>query len=765
MSRPDAEEEASRLAIEETRPPFDLTNGPLVRPRLVRIAVDHHRLYLGVHHIIFDGASLNRVILPELVALYDDFAAGRPPSLPEPPIQYADFASWSRDGRYDSQFAERMAYWRQHLADAPTLALPVDRPRPIHQSFRGRMEQLFAIPKAQVEELRALSHGNGASMFQALTSAFAILLQRVTGQDDVVLGTVADLRGRYYGGLESMVGYCVTPLVLRADLRDDPSFLEVLGRVRADLRAGLDHLVPFDGLVRELQPNRDRGVNPIFQAMMVMQPANISTDALWTLCHMDAKFGTEVGTVKFDLSIEFDEMTDGVLYGRLGYNTDLFEPESAQRLAARWGPLVTSILAAPGRPISELPLVSDEERNRQVVEWNRTDVDFPRDACLHELIAEQARRTPDAVVADSRGRFSFTELDDRAARLASRLRELGVGPDTLVGVCMRRSADVIVALLGILKAGGAFVPLDPDQPPQRLALMLGEARPSVIITTTSDRVVLPPAPASILCIDSERDSWMSYPPTTATECGPDNLAYVLFTSGSTGTPKGVMVEHRSLVNQLLWRCEWFGLTPADRLLHKTALGFDPSLSELFCPLLSGASLRVLDPGDHADAHRVATAVRDEGITVIGFVPATLVEFIAAAEPGTLESLRLVAAGGETMSAGLVRSFFERFGPDVELLNMYGPTETVVCATSWRCDRAGDGTVPIGRPVANTQIYLLDANLSPVPIGAPGELCIGGVQVARGYLNRPELTAERFVPNPLPSRGTALPDRRHCPSPQ
>ena len=749
MSRPDAEQEATRMAIEDTRPPFDLTTGPLIRPRLVRIAADHHRLYLGLHHIIFDGASLNRVILPELVALYDDFAAGRAPSLPESPIQYADFASWSRDGRYDSEFPERVAYWRQHLTGAPTLELPIDKPRPTHQSFRGRMVQLFAIPKAQVDELRALSHGNGASMFQALTSAFVILLQRCTGNDDIVLGTVADLRGRYYGGVESMVGYCVTPLVLRADLRDDPSFLEVLRRVRAELRAGLDHLVPFEGLVRELQPHRDRGVNPIFQAMMVMQPANVSTDALWTLCHMDAKFGTEVGTVKFDLSVEFDEMTDGVLYGRLGYNTDLFEPESAQRLAARWGPLVTSILAAPARPVSELLILSDEERNRQLVEWNQTEVEYPRATCLHELTAEQARRTPDAVVSDGLGgRLTFAELDDRAGRLASRLRELEVGPETLVGICMQRSTDLVVALLGVLKAGGAFVPLDPDQPHQRLVMMLSEARPSVVITTDRDRGALPTMGARIVCLDRERDDWMSRPAMVATECGPDNLAYVLFTSGSSGSPKGVMVEHSSLINQLLWKVDILGLSAADRLLQKTPLGFDPAVGELFYPLLTGASLTLLAPGDHADPRRLWEVVRDERITVVGFVPSMLEGFIAAADPVDLGSLRLVTAGGETISPGLVRSFFTRFGPAVELRNLYGPTEATLCASSWRCDPSSDGTVPIGRPVANTQIYLLDANLNPVPIGAPGELCIGGVQVARGYVNRPELTAERFVPNPF-----------------
>ena len=314
---------------------------------------------------------------------------------------------------------------------------------------------------------------------------------------------------------------------------------------------------------------------------------------------------------------------------------------------------------------------------------------------------------------------------------------------------MQRSTDMVVALLGILKAGGAFMPLEPDQPRQRLALMLNEARPKVVLTTTEDGRVLPPTSGHIVIVDDERESWMSRPPMVATDCGPDNLAYVLFTSGSTGTPKGVMVEHRSLVNQLLWKSRALGLTPADRLLQKTPLGFDPALWELFCPLLTGASLTLLRPGDHADPRRLAEAVRDERITVVSFVPSMLAAFIATVGSGGYESLRLVTSGGETTSRELVDSFFDRFGDDIELRNLYGPTEAVIAASSWRCGGASDtGSVPIGRPVANTTLYILDAHLQPAPIGAPGELCIGGVQVARGYLNQPGLTAERFVANPF-----------------
>lgn len=745
MSRPAAEHEAARMAAEEARRPYDLNTGPLIRPLLVRIAADHHRIYLALHQIIFDGMSLYRVILPELVALYDDLAAGRAPSLTEPAIQYADFATWSQDAVRDIDFAARVAYWRQHLDGAPTLELPLDKPRPAHQAFRGRMEPL-RIPKAIVDELRTLSRDSGATLFQALASAFAILLQRSTGQEDVVFGTVTDLRQRQE--LETMVGYCVTPLVIRADLHEDPSFFEVLGRVRTDLLGGLDHVVPFNGLVRELDPPRDPGVNPIFQAMIVLETPIVSTNGLWGLHLMHAELDNAVGNDKFDLSIELDERPDGVIHGRLTYNTDLFEPESARRMASRWGMLLESIVAAPTRPISELPVLSDHERHRQLVEWNRTDVDYPRDSCLHELIAEQAQRTPEAIVSDGRNPLTFAELDERAGRLASRLRELGVGPEELVGICMQRSIDVVVALLGILKAGAAFVPLEPDQPRQRLALMLSEARPRVVLTTAEDRRVLPPTSARVLRLDSERESWMSHPPLVATDCGPDNLAYVLFTSGSTGTPKGVMVEHRSIVSHLVWRIGSFNLTSDDRILQQTPLGFDASLWEWFCPLMTGATLVVLEPDAHRDPLRLGAAIRSHGITVARFSPSVLEAFLGAAGGETFESVRMVFVGGETLTSALARRFFECFGTGVELHNLYGPTEATSAATWWRCDPAGETIVPIGRPVANTQTYVLDAECRLLPQGVAGELCIGGVQVARGYLNQPGLTAERFVANPF-----------------
>jgi amino acid adenylation domain-containing protein len=390
-------------------------------------------------------------------------------------------------------------------------------------------------------------------------------------------------------------------------------------------------------------------------------------------------------------------------------------------------------------------LLTEEER-RQLVEWNATESAFPRDSCVHDLVAAQAERTPNATaVSDSQGSLSYAALSDRSGRLARHLRLLGVGPDVLVGVCLRRSIDMVVALLAVLKAGGAFVPLEPDHPHDRLALMLDDARPEVIITTAQLCEILPPHSSHVVRVDADRQQWMSHQPVQRGGSEPTNLAYVLYTSGSTGRPKGVMIEHRAIVNQLAWRVASFGLGPDDRVLQKTPFGFDVSLWELFCPLTSGATMVLLEPGAQAYPRRIAATVRAERITALHFVPSSLQEFLATVGAQGCETVRLVAASGEALSAALVRRFAQSFGPAVELRNLYGPTEASVDATSWRCDPA-DPVVPIGRPVANTQIYVLDEGLRPVPIGEPGELCIGGVGLARGYLNQPELTAERFVAN-------------------
>ncbi|MEO8898571.1 MAG: amino acid adenylation domain-containing protein [Candidatus Dormibacter sp.] len=743
----DAAHDAAKIAAELAREPYQLDTGPLLRPLLVRFADDEHRLYLALHHLIFDGVSLNRVVVPELVALYDAFAAGEQPAMAEPPAQYEDYAAWSHDWTRTPDFEQRLEYWRRHLEGATELPLPLDHPRPRQQRFHGGMERI-RIPRDITARLGSLGSLCHATLFQVLASAFAILLHRLAaGHDDVVFGTVSDMRQR--PELESIVGYCVTSLVLRADLSGDPTFMDVLGRMRGELLEDIAHQVPFSRLVRDLQPRRQPGTNPIFQAMIVLEPSLESEPHGWSLHAEEVEVGNAIGNAKFDLLVELDLRPEGHLEGRVGYNGDLFDRETAQRLTGNWLTLLDGISTSPDRRVSELPLLTEGEIRRQQVEWNRTDVDLPLERCVHELITDQAHRTPDAVaVTNGSERLTYRQLDEQAGRLATYIRERGVGPDVTVGVCLERSFDLVVALLGVLKAGGAFVPLEPDQPRDRLAHMIGDAEPRVILTAARVQGSLPPTTASVVRLDTERDAWMARASLITTDGTPSNLAYVLFTSGSTGTPKGVMIEHRSIVNQLAWRVNSFRLGPDDRILQKTPLGFDVSMWEFFCPLIAGATLVLLDAGAHRDPARVADAIRSHGITVVHFSPVMLDAFLGAAGDETFDSVRLVLVGGETLPAALARRFFGCFDSGVELRNCYGPTETTVAATSWRCDPAGEEVVPIGRPVANTQTYVLDSACRLVPQGVAGELCIGGAQVARGYVNRPELTAEGFVANPF-----------------
>ncbi|MEO8897530.1 MAG: amino acid adenylation domain-containing protein [Candidatus Dormibacter sp.] len=744
--RRDAEEHATAIAAELARQPYQLDKGPLLRPMLVRFGEDEHRLYLVLPHLTVDAVSLHRVVLPELVALYDSFAAEEQPALPDPPTQYADYARWSQEWTKSETYARRMEYWRRHLEGAPQLQLPLDHPRPRQQRFRGGMERV-RLAEALVRRLRSLGLDERATLFQVLASAFAVLLHRYTAaQDDVVFGIVSDLRQRTE--FEAVVGYCFNSVVVRADLGGDPSFRQLVGRLRTELLDGLAQQVPFGRLVGDLQPARDASINPFFQAVLVLLPPPSSTDSEWTL-YQDAKLGNAVGTAKLDLTMELDARPEGHIDGRLIYNTDLFEPATARRIIRHWLRLLEGIVEAPERSVSELPLLTEAELQRHVVEWNATAAAYPDGCGVYELVANQVRRTPDAeAVTDGRTSLTFAELDDQAGRLAHRLSELGVGPDVLVGICMERSIDQVVALLAVLRAGGAFVPLEPDQPRERLAHMLADAAPLAVLTATAVEASLPATSATVIRLDAERGAWMAHPPLESPASDPSSLAYVLFTSGSTGAPKGVMVEHRSLVNQLTWRVESFGLTADDRVLQKTPLGFDVSIWEFLCPLICGATLVILEPGAHRDPLRLALAIRTHRISAMQFVPSLLQASLEAMVEAGCDSVRFMASGGEALSPALARRFFECFGPEVELRNVYGPTEATLDAMSWRCDPAGEEIIPIGHPCANTQVYVVDSHLRPVPIGVPGELCVGGVQVARGYLNRPELTADRFVDNPF-----------------
>ena len=726
------------MAAELARQPYQLDKGPLLRPLLVRFAEDEHRLYLALHHLIFDGVSLNRVVVPELVALYDAFAAGEQPALPEPAIQYADYALWSQEWAKTEGFARRIEYWRRHLEGAPELQLPLDHPRPRQQRFRGAMERV-RLSEDLVRRLRSLSASEGATLFQVLASAFAVLMHRyAAGQDDVVFGTVSDLRQR--PELEAMVGYCLTPVVVRADLGGDPSFRQLLGRVRTELLDDLAQQVPFGRLVGDLQPARDASINPFFQAMLVLEPPLSSTDSSWSLHLMEAELGNAVGNAECDLILELDARPEGQIDGRLIYNSDLFDPQTAQRVTGHWLMLLEGIPEAPERRVSELEMLTAEEINQQVVEWNATEVPYPRDASVHELVARQVERSPEAVaVVFEDDRLTYRELDQKANRLAHRLRAAGADTGKVVGICVERSLDMLVGLLGILKAGAAYVPLDPHHPPDRLAFVLEDSGASVLLT---QRPLLPSLPhhrSEVICLD---ESFADQPGTApAAPVSADDLAYVLYTSGSTGRPKGVCVHHRAVVNFLTSMARLPGMSTADTVVAITTYAFDIAAVELWLPLITGAHTVIAPQEVASDGRRLADLIARSSATVMQATPATwqmLIDSGWSGRPG------LVAlCGGEALPPRLADALLDR---TAALWNMFGPTETTVWSTI-ALVRRGDG-ITIGRPIANTTVHIVDRRLHPVPVGVSGELLIGGDGVARGYLNRPELTAERFVADPF-----------------
>jgi amino acid adenylation domain-containing protein len=738
--------ERERLAEAEAQLAFNLERGPLLRTRLLRLrgpgdGDEEHVLLATLHHIVSDGWSQG-LLFEELATLYGAFVGGRPSPLPELPLQYPDFAAWQRGWLRGEALEAQLAYWRRQLADTPALLeLPTDRPRPALQGFRGGRAAL-SLPQSLADAAAALSRREGASLFMTLLAAFQALLGRYTGQEDVPVGT--PVAGRVRVETESLIGLFVNTLVLRGNLSGDPTFRELLGRVReVALEAFAHQDVPFEKLVEELRPERNLAHTPLFQVMMILQ--NVPTGAV-ALGGLELfRIPLESGTAKLDLMLSLAE--DGGLGGQLEYRTDLFDRTTVVRLLGHFEVLLQAAISGPDRRLSSLPLLTAPER-QQPLEWNDTRTVFPggEAACLHRLFEEQVDRSPDAVALVFEGeRLTWRQLDGRANQLARLLRARGVGPEVRVGVSLERSIEMVVALLGILKAGGAYVPLDPDYPPERLRLMREDAGAAVLLGR-ADGVWEAAAGQS-----AERLEDGGSP-----DVSPGNAAYVIFTSGSTGRPKGAVNTHRAVVNRLLWMQEAYGLTAADRVLQKTPFSFDVSVWEFFWPLITGARLVMARPGGHQDPAYLADTIAAEGVTTLHFVPSMLQIFLEEEGMERCAGLRKVFASGEALPPELARRFLARLGEPfgVELHNLYGPTEAAVDVTFHAC-RSGEERVPIGRPVTNTRLHLLDRHGRPVPVGVPGELHIGGVQVGRGYLQRPDLTAERFVPDPFGEPGSRL----------
>jgi amino acid adenylation domain-containing protein len=739
-------EEVRRIVAEEARQPFNLAEGPLLRGTLLQLGEAEHTLLFTTHHIICDGWSRG-VLIRELAALYEVFSSGKPSPLPELPIQYADFAVWQRQWLQGEVLEAQLTYWKQQLAGSPpVLELPTDRPRPLVQTFQGATQSLM-LPKDLTEALKDLSQQEDATLFMTLLAAFKTLLYRYTGQEDILVGTPIANRNR--SEIERLIGFFVNTLVMRTDLGETPSFRELLSRVRkVALEAYARQDLPFEYLVDELQLERDLSHAPLFQVMFVF--GNTPMSALELPGLTMSLLETDSGTAKFDLTLSMREIEQGLI-GDLEYNTDLFDKSTIARMLTHFQTLLEGVVANPDQRLADLPLLTEAERQQLLVEWNDTQADYPSEVCLHQLFEAQVERSPDAIaVVFEDQQLTYRELNAKANQLAHHLQALGVGSEVLVGICVERSLEMVVGLLGILKAGGAYVPLDPNHPKERLAFILRDTQTPVLLTQQKLLFNLPDDCDSYLLLDtdSEKISWESTQ-NPISQVTSENLAYIIYTSGSTGQPKGTLIPHRGLVNYLTWCTQAYAVEQGTGSVVHSPLTFDLTITGLFSPLLVGRQVELV-PEDIGVESLSAAFCKSSNLSLVKLTPAQLLLLSQQISPQEAAArTRALIIGGENLLAESV-SFWQDWAPETMLVNEYGPTETVVgcCIYQVPSGKRGSGSIPIGKPIANTQLYVLNSYLQPVPMGVAGELYIGGANLARGYLNRPELSAEKFVPNPL-----------------
>jgi amino acid adenylation domain-containing protein len=743
LPEPAREAETRRRAVAEARRPFDLEQGPLLRAELLCLAEAEHVLLLSVHHLVADGWSIG-VLVRELAALYVAYCTGQPSPLPPTPIQYTDYAVWQRQWLQGDILDRQLAYWKQQLAGLAPLRLPSDRPRPAAPSLAGAV-QPFTLSRGLAADLQALCRREGATLFMALLGAFQVLLGRYAGQDDVAVGTPVANRTR--PELEGLIGLFVNTLVLRADLSGNPTFRELLGRVREAALQAFDHQdLPFEKLVEEVQPERDPSRHPLFQVMFVLQnvPSAEPAHPGLELSYLEV----DAPSMPFDLVLSLMSEAGGLI-GSLAYSTDLFDALTVARMAGHYRRLLEGVVADPDQRLSELPLLTEAERRQLLVEWRGPRAACPCNRCVHELFEEQAARTPDAVaVACGQEQLSYRQLDRRANQLAHFLRRAGVGPEVRVGLCLERSAELLVGLLGILKAGAAYVPLDPTYPGQRLALLLEDSQAAVLLTRQEVVTRLPDSGARVICLDADREALVrSSQDDPQHSASADNLAYVIYTSGSTGRPKGVLVRHRSLVCSTLARSHHYR-EPVGKYLLLSSFAFDSSVAGIFWTLCQGGTLVLPPDGGERDPRRIIDLIAGQQVSHVLCLPTVYGLVLAEEQPQRLASLRTVIVAGETCPVDVVVRHRGAL-PLARLFNEYGPTEATVWTTVHDCSAKEPGrVVPIGRPIANTRVYLLDRFLNPVPVGVPGELYVGGPGVSAGYHNAPERTAERFLPDPF-----------------
>ncbi|MEU6432658.1 amino acid adenylation domain-containing protein, partial [Microbispora sp. NPDC046973] len=734
------EHEARAFVAADAATPFDLATGPLIRATLLRLTDDRHVLALCVHHIVSDEWSA-KIFFQELTTLYEAYRDDRSNPLPELPIQYADFAVWQRDWLTGPVLEEQLGYWRNQLADPPVLELPTDRPRPPVRSTTGAAV-IFQIDAATTRRLRELSQRSGSTMFMTLLAAYTVLLNKYTGQHDVIVGS--PVANRNHGQTENLIGFFVNTLALRTDLSGDPTFIELLSRVRATALDAYTHQdLPFEQLVDELGITRDRSRTPLFQTLFNYVMAERDGG--------EEEFATQQEPpARYDLMVAFKQDGDA-LTGTVEYSTALFDQSTIERLIGHLTELITAITADPGRRLSGLEILTPAERHQVVIDWNSTAAGLPQVGGVHELISMNSLSQPYdvAVVSDSQ-RLSYGELEVRANQLAHHLRRLGVGRETIVGLCLDRTADFIVAVLAVWKAGGAYLPLDPSYPSDRLVYMLSDSGAGLLMVHSATRAMLGDLPAAqvstVTLDDPATRAIVDALPTTAPDVTvlPDQTAYVIYTSGSTGRPKGVRVVHRGAVNLAVGMRPVFGVDHTSAVLQFASFSFDTAVWETIVTLTAGARLVIATFEQRSRPESLVALLREEGVTVATLPPSLL----GTLTPGSLPTLTTLISAGEQLRPSLARLW----SPHHRMINSYGPTEVTVCATN--AVVTGEQT-PIGPPIPNTRVYVLDRHLNPVPLGVPGELYVAGTGLARGYHARPALTAERFVADPFDSEGGRL----------
>ncbi|MBW4569115.1 MAG: amino acid adenylation domain-containing protein [Tolypothrix carrinoi HA7290-LM1] len=750
--------EVERLTAEVAQKPFDLASSPLLRVMLLQTGEQEHLLLLVIHHIVCDGWSI-QVLNQELAVLYEAFSADKSSPLSELPIQYADYSIWQHQWLQGEREKTQLSYWKQQLADAPTtLSLPIDRQRPPAQSFKGAAS-FFKLSSHLTGMLRSLSKKQGVTLFMTLLAAFQAQLYRYTSQEDICIGS--PIANRNHADIERLIGFFVNTLVFRTDLSGNPSFLELLNRVRQVCVGAYAHAdLPFDRLVGELHPERNLSHTPLFQVTFALQEDTKKDLVLpgltlkWLQNHSE--------TAKFDLALHVVD-SKPELWGWWEYNTDLFDAATIERMVGHFTNLLEGIVNQPGKRLSDLPLLTEPERQTLLVNWNDTTTDYPQDKCIHELFEAQVEKTPDAVaVVFEDQQLTYGELNAKANQLAHYLRSLGVKPEVLVGICVERSLLMVIGLLAILKAGGAYVPLDPAYPPERLAFILQDAQVSVLLTQQHLIENLPKNQISVVCLDTNWESIAQQSlQNPISECTTDNLAYIIYTSGSTGQPKGVLVNHSNVVRLLATTEFWYNFNQQDVWTLFHSIAFDFSVWEIWGALLYGGRLIVVPYWLSRSPEDFYKLLLTQQVTILNQTPSAFRQLMQVEKSlgnSNNLSLRKVIFGGEALQLESLRPWFERHGDESpQLVNMYGITETTVHVTYRPLKIADLEVAPasvIGRPIPDLQVYLLDSYGQPVPIAVPGEMYIGGAGVVRGYLNRPELTAQRFISNPFSDKPSA-----------